>query len=249
MQVRFLLATTAATATVSLLPLSAQAAILFSTTGITVTQPTTVRFTLVSAGQPNQFFTSNLFVYVINPTSGYVDFSSASPLFLRNPPSGSPSPIGSFQDFTFLPNFTYTLGLTNYNPSNLNSPSPYSPFVFSTNQSNSTQNGLPANIPNTTDPNPNLGQQRVIFGYNGPLPNNQAFSNASNFASLSNPTGSFLISFEDGGIDPASGVFTPDRDFNDFQITAQVIPAPPLLMGLLALGARVFFRQRKSVRT
>ncbi|MGQ9871943.1 hypothetical protein [Leptodesmis sp.] len=234
MQVRFLLATTAAA--VSLLPLSAQAATLFGTGGIEFDQATTVRFTFQGS---SNFYASSVSVYIVNPTSGFVDTTSRVPLFGESP--------GAFQDVTFLPGFRYTLGLSNINPND--GTAGLSPIVFSTTQSNNATNLGRSD-------NPNIGLQRAVFGSFGSTTEGTPFPNPGSFTSGNPFAGPVLISFEDGGFDASFNglgglnVTVPnDRDFNDFRFTAQVIPAPPLLMGLLALGARVFFRQRKSVRT
>lgn len=228
MQVRTLLATTAATAAVSLLPISAQAATLFGTSGIEFDQVTPVRFTF--SGSSN-FYASNLSIYVINPSSGFVDTTSRVSLFGESP--------GAFQDFTFQPGLRYTFGLSNINPND--GTTGLSPIVFSATQSN--------NLGNLGSGNPNIGAQRVIFGSAGSATEGAAFPNPGSLDSANLFAGPVLISFEDGGFDFVNGVRVgPDNDFNDFRFTAQVIPAPPLLMGLLALGARVFFRQRKSAR-
>lgn len=235
MQIRTLLATTAATAAVSLLPISAQAATLFGTGGIQFDQDTTIRFTFEGA---SHFYQSNLSLYVVNPTSGFVDISSAVPLFGESP--------GAFQDVNFVAGRWYTLGLSNINPNN-GTPG-LSPSVFSTTLSN--------NAP-YLDPNGNPGPyQQAIFGSFGSPIEGVAF-NPTGFQSGNPFAGPVQISFEDGGWNGSFDslgrpIYTAngrnDRDFNDFRFTAQAIPAPPLLLGLLALGARVFSRQRKSVR-
>lgn len=230
MQVRTLLATTAATAAVSLLPISAQAATLFGNGGIQFDTPTTIRFSFEGS---SNFYASNLSVYLTNSTGTFVDKVSAVPLFGET--------TGAFQDVTFLPGFTYTLGLRNFNP-NDGTPG-LSPYVFSTTAANNQTNLGPGLTPGSPD-NPNNGQQRAFF------------------SGAANPLlGPVFITFEDGGFDgfylnpsnitlPGNLVITTpnDNDKDDFRLRAEVIPAPPLLMGLLALGARVFFRQRKSAQ-
>lgn len=263
MQVRFLLATTAATAAVSLLPLSAQAAtIRFGTNGIQFSQDTTIQFTYVGS---NHFYESSLAVYEV--TGGSPTLASGGILFQENKAPNTSGPLslicGSPEapspctvNFTFRANTLYTLGLSNFNP---NSARPFqpglSPIVYSTTSFN-TAAYLDPNA-GTLNATPGPYQQAVFgsSGSTGPGYNPGLFT--SGIAAL-DAGNAVPISFEDGGWNGSFGsggtiIFAPggrnDRDFNDFRITAQIIPAPPLLMGLLALGARVFFRQRKSVRT
>lgn len=247
MQVRSLLATTAATAAVSLLPISAQAATIFGTDGIQFDQNTTIRFTLDGF---SQYYRSNLVVYLVG-ADGKVDTSSGVNLFQEFPTTGSPSAIGSYQDFNFVAGNTYTLGLKNYNPSN-GQPG-LSPVVYSTSALNTAR---------YLDPNSSYTgpHQQTVFGSTGSPVEGQAFnpSGYTSGATTLDAGGPVQISFEDGGWDgyldnSGNPVYTlngkNDRDFNDFRLTAiRVIPAPPLLLGLLALGSRVFFRQRKALR-
>lgn len=250
MQVRSLLATTAATAVVGLLPISAQATTLFGTSGIYFDQNTTIRFTLDGF---SQYYRSNLAIYLV--TDGKVDTSSAVNLFQEFPTTGSPSPIGSFQDFNFVAGKTYTLGLSNFNPSN-GTPG-LSPIVYSTSTFNTARYLDPVN--SSTGPH-----QQAVFGSTGSPVEGTPFNPTGNTsgATTLDAGGPVQISFEDGGWDGTldingnpvyvlnNGVPAKnDRDFNDFRITAiKVIPTPPLLLGLLALGSRVFFRQRKALR-
>ncbi|UBF29430.1 DUF4114 domain-containing protein [Kovacikia minuta CCNUW1] len=236
---RCFLATTAATAVVSVFSLPAQAAVLsFGTNGITVDQATTVRFTFTGS---NHFYESVLSVFVTNSSGTYVDKTSQSNLFSEL--SGPIAP-GTVRFFTFRPDFVYTLGLTNYNP-NTNALG-LAPNVFSTTASNNS-----TNIVGPGNASQNYGQQRALFGYTGTNPEGNRFPNPGLFVSADPTNGPVRISFEDGGFNgTTSGSITApnDGDFNDFIFTAEVvpIPIPPPLAGLLVFGTLSFLRRRQT---
>ncbi|MGA7936335.1 MAG: hypothetical protein WCA35_22465 [Kovacikia sp.] len=240
---RCFLATTAATAFVGLISLPSQAATLsFGTNGIEFSQPTRVQFTFNSS---THFYKSILSVFVTNPTSGYVDRTSQSNLFSQL--SGSIT-SGTTAIFNFLPGFTYTLGLSNFTPGftpplppTKPIPDALSPYVFSTTLSNNLNNFRVAGNPsfNQTE-SPNAGQPRAIFSAADPS------------------AGSVTIFFEDGGFDGSlngSGKWSftqpNDADFNDFIVSAQVVPVPipPPLAGLLVFGTLSFLRRRQATQS
>jgi hypothetical protein len=241
---RCFLATTAATACVGLLSLPSEAANLFGTDVIQFDQNTTVRFTYDGS---NHFYESTLSVYLIDPATGYVDKNSAVPIFQEVKPANggvTPGTCGTTVsvctvDIKFVAGWTYTLGLSNINPTN-NTPG-FSPFVFSSTQANN-----PTNLgPNDT---PNYGRQRALFGSFGSTTEGTSFSNPGSFASADPFAGPVKIGFEDGGFDRNGNfvVTTPnDGDFNDFRITAVVVPIPPPVAGLLLFGTLAFLRRRQ----
>jgi hypothetical protein len=261
MQVRFLLATTAATAAaVSLLPLSAQAAtIRFGTNGILFDQTTTIQFTYVGS---NHFYESSLAVYEV--TGGTPTLASGGLLFQESKPTTATSPFqvncgdpaapaSCTVNFTFQANTLYTLGLRNVNP--VDRTTGLSDIVYSTTSFN-TASYLDPNA-GTLSATPGPYQQAVFgsSGSTGPGYNPGLFTSG---VTALNTGGAVPISFEDGGWIGGGTRTAPDftvpnaqrndRDFNDFRITAREIPAPPLLLGLVALASRVFFRQRKSAQ-
>jgi hypothetical protein len=246
---RCFFATTAATACVTLLSLPSEAANLFGTDFIQFDQNTTVRFTYDGS---NHFYESTLSVYLINPTSGYVDKASAVPIFEEVKPANGgaiPGTCGTTVsvctvEIKFVAGQTYTLGLSNTNPNN-NTPG-FSPFVFSSTKSNNATNLGPNDAPN-------YGQQRAVFGSFGSTTEGTSFPNSGSFASANPFAGPVKIGFEDGGFDgyfDRNGNFivtTPnDGDFNDFRITAVVVPIPPPVAGLLLFGTLSFLRRRQE---
>ena len=259
---RYFLATIAATAFVSSLLLTAEAAtIRFGTNGIQFDKDTRINFSFLGS---NNFYRSDLKVFIINPSSGYVDRTSGVSLFAESKrsdnPSGGPADgwagtcgqansvlSGCDNFFVFKAGLNYTLGLDNFNGSNPG----LSPYVYSTNASNQllVSNGV---IPTNTGA-PTNGQ-RAIFGSAGTLtitPDGVALSNPGSYTSADPLAGPISIFFEDGGFDARTDgtvVALNDRDFNDFRILAEAeeIPVPGLLAGLLAFGGALLRRRRQQ---
>jgi hypothetical protein len=255
---RFLIAAATTTAFVGILP-SASQAMTFGTDGIQFDQTTTVRFTYDGS---QHFYASTLSVY-------RVDTGASSVLFQEVKPANGGVAPGTCSilstkctvDFTFDKGITYSLSLSNINPNTQNDPilkgAALSPGVFSTTSLNTLANintlGKQAGPSN----NPNVGLQRVVFNSIGSSNDGVAFSNpgAPGYTSANPFAGPVKIAFEDGGFDGGFDqnnnfvIKTPnDNDFNDFRITATVVPVPSLLPGLLGLGLAALSRQRRLLR-
>ena len=246
---RFLIVAATATAFVGFLP-SASQAMTFGTDGIQFDQTTTIQFTYDGS---QHFYASTLSVY-------RVDTGASSVLFQEVKPANGGVAPGTCSilstkctvDFTFDKGITYALVLSNINPND--GTVGFSPRVFSTTSLNTAANlGGPSQDPSI---NPNFGKQRVVFNSLGSSegiafsnPGDPAFTAANPFA------GPVKIAFEDGGFDVGFDqnnnlvIKTPnDNDFNDFRITATVVPVPSLLPGILGLGLAALSRQRRSLR-
>lgn len=262
---RHFLAVTTATILVGLFSSPSKAAtIRFGTAGIQFDRDTRINFSFTGS---NNFYRSNLKVFIINPDSGYVDRTSGVSLFAESKRSDDPSGgsadgwlgtcgqansvlSGCDNFFVFRAGLTYTLGLDNFNGSNPG----LSPYVYSTNASNQllVSNGV---IPGNTGA-PTNGQ-RAIFGSAGTLaitPEGVAFSNPGSFTSADPLNGPVSIFFEDGGFDARTDgtIVSPnDRDFNDFRILAEAenVPVPGLVAGLLMFGRAIVRRRQQQTKT
>ncbi len=93
-----------------------------------------------------------------------------------------------------------------------------------------------------TIPSPNKPNDPIVFS------TNFTGNPADTFAKFSgsNPiTGPVKISFEDGSVFP----YANDGDFNDFIISAKIVPISPPLAGLMVFGTLAYLKKRRSVRS
>jgi hypothetical protein len=231
---RSLLSLTTATAVLGVLSAPVQAALIsFGTGGIQFDQDTTVRFNFLGA---NNQLTSTLFIYrqddLNNPVATLFDETKKSDTELQpdlwvttcggpNSAVSPGNPNGCSIRFTFQANVLYTLGLRN-----VIEPGDTSPirFVYSTIALNSG------------------AEQAAIFGALGSLETGGPFLNPDTLTSGNPFPSSVLISFEDGGFFGEQN----DFDYNDFRISARVVPTPPVLGGLMLVGGLSYFRKRRQ---
>lgn len=248
---------TATTATVaigsSVLP--AQAAFLFGTDGISFEKDTLMEFNFISS---NGGFQSSLGIFLVNgdvvdETSRFELFSETKQADLSfgeddqwtgtcgNTFSAVLGPCT--RSFTFRAGQVYTFGLTSLEPVQRSGDPGFNIDYVPTNLADN-----PGTVSNTSivfsTSSLNGGTQRTVFGSSGASPDTTPF-NATDFTSIDPFSGIFQISFEDGGVAGAGG----GVDFNDFTISARVVPTPPLMGGLMLLGALIRRRQRKMMES
>lgn len=226
MNFRHLLTATTATAFVGALSMPAQAANLFGNTGIQFDTATTVDFNFVQAS--NQF-QSVLNIYTqaapLNPVASLFTETKQSDTKLQSDNwvstcGGANSAVANCtSSFTFQAGVLYTLGL-------------FSVAV--------TPSG-------TLDPN-NGPRVPIVYStnsLNAPYTVGGVTSNKrANFSSNNPFLNTVNIFFEDA----AYRTEPEDLDFNDFQISASArpVPVPPMLGGLMVLGALLLYRRHRQ---
>ncbi|PSR15999.1 hypothetical protein C8255_20115, partial [filamentous cyanobacterium CCP3] len=163
--------------------------------------------------------------------------------------------------FTFLAGQNYTLGLTSIKPPERMPGDP----LYVNPALNPNAGGLNVDyVPNDLNTiagstelsilysttSLNGGTQRAVFGrfdILSPLllsqPDNTAFAQAGTFLSGDPFLDRVLIAFEDGAF---VGMGT---DYNDFRVSARVVPTPPLMGGLMVLAALMRRRRQEMVES
>lgn len=221
MNLQHLLTATTATAFVGAFSIPAQAANLFGNTGIQFDQTTTVEFKFVQA---NNQFQSVLGIYQqsnsSNPVETLFQETKRSDTNVLSKDWKSTCGQANSAIANCTRSFTFQAGVL------------YTLGLFSA----------------AVDPGNTTNGPRVptVYSTDSLNPAPPAFDVASqrraSFSSSNPFLNTVIISFEDGAYKSE----LEDLDFNDFEVSARVVPVPPALGGLTLLGGLLLSRRRRQ---